>query len=56
MGCMGNDYRMKRHIQEQVEQVYQTAVESVGLKAIGKADRARLTMHLEEIKRSDARA
>ena len=30
-------------------------VESVGLKAITKADRARLTMYLEEIKRSDAR-
>ena len=45
----------KRHVREQAEQVYQAAVESVGLKAIGKADRARLTMYLEEIKRSDAR-
>jgi hypothetical protein len=45
----------KRHIREQAEQVYQAAAESVGLTAIGKADRARLTMYLEEIKRSDAR-
>ena len=45
----------KRHIREQAEQVYQAAAESVGLKAIGKADRVRLTMYLEEIKRSDAR-
>jgi len=45
----------KRRIGEQAAQIYQAAVESVGLKAIGKADRARLTMYLEEIKRSDAR-
>ena len=45
----------KRHIREQAEQVYQAAAESVGLTAIGKADRARLMMYLEEIKRSDAR-
>jgi transposase len=45
----------KRHVREQAEKVYQAAAESVGLKAIGKADRARLTMYLEEIKRSDAR-
>ena len=45
----------KRHIQEQAKQIYQAAQESVGLRAIGKADRARLTMYLEEIKRSDAR-
>ena len=45
----------KRHVREQAEQVYQAAAESVGLTAIGKADRARLTMYLEEIKRSDAR-
>lgn len=45
----------KRRIGEQAAQVYQAAVESVGLKAIGKADRVRLTMYLDEIKRSDAR-
>ena len=45
----------KRHIQEQAARIYQAAVESVGLKAIGKADRVRLAMYLEEIKRSDAR-
>jgi len=45
----------KRHIQEQAACVYQAAVESVGLKAITKADRTRLTMYLEEIKRSDDR-
>ena len=45
----------KRHIREQAEQVFKAAVESVGLKAISNADRARLTMYLEEIKRSDAR-
>jgi transposase len=45
----------KRRIREQAAQVYQAAVESVGLKAITKADRVRLTMYLEEIKRSDAR-
>ena len=45
----------KRHIQEQAARIYRAAVESVGLKAITKADRARLTMYLEEIKRSDAR-
>ncbi len=45
----------KGRIGEQAEKVYQAAVESVGLKAISQADRARLTMYLEEIKRSDAR-
>jgi len=45
----------KRHICEQAAHICQAAVESVGLKAITKADRARLTMYLEEIKRSDAR-
>jgi len=45
----------KRRVREQAEQVFKAAVESVGLKAITKADRVRLTMYLEEIKRSDAR-
>jgi len=45
----------KRRIREQAAQVYQAAVESVGLKAITKADRTRLAMYLEEIKRSDER-
>ena len=45
----------KRRVREQAEQVFKAAVESVGLKAIAKADRVRLTMYLEEIKRSDAR-
>jgi transposase len=45
----------KRHVREQAEQVYQAAVESVGLKAISEADHARLTMYLEEIKRADTR-
>jgi transposase len=45
----------KRHVREQAEKVYQAAEHSVGLKAIGKADRVRLTMYLDEIKRSDAR-
>ncbi len=45
----------KRRMREQAEQVYQAAVESVGLKAVSNADRARLTMYLDEIKRSDAR-
>jgi transposase len=45
----------KRHVREQAEKICQAAAESVGLKAIGKADRARLAMYLDEIKRSDAR-
>jgi len=45
----------KRHVPEQAAQVYRAAEESVGLTTIGKADRARLTMYLDEIKRSDAR-
>jgi transposase len=45
----------KGRIGEQAEKVFKAAVESVGLKAISKADRARLAMYLEEIKRSDAR-
>jgi transposase len=43
----------KRRIQAAA--VFQAAVESVGLTAVSNADRARLTMYLEEIKRSDAR-
>ncbi len=45
----------KRRAREQAEQVFRAAIESVGLKAVTDADRARLTMYLEEIKRSDAR-
>ena len=45
----------KRHIREQAEQVVKAAAESAGLTAIGRADRARLAMYLDEIKRSDAR-
>ncbi len=45
----------KRRTAEQAKKVYQAAVESVGLKAVTTADRARLTMYLEEMKRSDAR-
>jgi len=37
------------------KQVVTAAAESVGLKKVGKADRVRLAMYLEEIKRSDAR-
>ena len=40
---------------EKAQRIFQAAQESVGLKVIGKADRARLTMYLEEIRRSDAR-
>jgi transposase len=47
--------RRKSQAREKAEQIYKAARESVGLKAIGKADRVRLTMYLEEIKRSDAR-
>jgi transposase len=47
--------RRKGQAQEKAQQVAQAAQESVGLKKIGKADRVRLTMYLEEIKRSDAR-
>jgi transposase len=45
----------KRRVQKQAAEVFQAAVESVGLKAVSNADRARLTMYLDEIKRSDAR-
>lgn len=37
------------------EQVFKAARESVGLTKVGNADRVRLAMYLEEIKRSDAR-
>jgi len=47
--------RRKTQAHEKAQKITQAAKESVGLKKIGKADRARLTMYLEEIKRSDAR-
>jgi transposase len=47
--------RRKSQAQEKAQKIAQAALESVGLKAVGRADRVRLTMYLEEIKRSDAR-
>jgi transposase len=47
--------RKKGRVQEKAQQVVRAAQESVGLKRIGKADRARLAMYLDEITRSDAR-
>ena len=47
--------RKKNRAQEKARQIVQAAQESVGLKRIGKADRARLAMYLEEITRSDTR-
>ena len=47
--------RRKTQAHEKAQRIFQAAKESVGLKVIGKADRARLTMYLEEIKRSDTR-
>ncbi len=50
-----NEYGEGSATREKAKQIYQAAAESVGLKTIGKADRVRLTICLEEIKRSDAR-
>lgn len=47
--------RRKTGAHEKAQKIYQSASESVGLKVIGKADRMRLTIYLEEIKRSDVR-
>jgi len=47
--------RRKSQARGKAERIYQAAQETAGLKAVGEADRARLTMYLEEIKRSDAR-
>jgi transposase len=47
--------RRKSQAREKAEQIAKAAAESVGLTAVGKADRARLTMYLEELKRADAR-
>ncbi|HVN79945.1 MAG TPA: hypothetical protein VMW38_13175, partial [Terriglobia bacterium] len=40
---------------EKADAIAKAAAESVGLTAVGKTDRARLTMYLEELKRADAR-
>ena len=47
--------RRKSQAREKAEQIAKAAAESVGLTAVSKADRARLTMYLEELKRADAR-
>lgn len=45
----------KRKAYGKAEAVYRAASESVGLKAIGSADRMRLTVSLDEVKRSEQR-
>lgn len=47
--------RRKVTAREKAEKVYQAAQESVGLKAIGNADRTRLAISLSEVKRSEER-
>jgi len=47
--------RNRNKAQGKARQVVEAAEQSAGLKRIGAADRARLAMYLEEIKRSDAR-
>jgi transposase len=47
--------RRKVTAREKAEKVYQAAQESVGLKAIGNADRARLAISLSEVRRSEER-
>ena len=47
--------KRRREAREKAKQIYQAATESVGLKTIGDADRVRLAIYLEEVKRSDAR-
>jgi transposase len=47
--------KRKRQAREKAHQIYQAAQESVGLKTIGIADRVRLAICLEEVKRSEAR-
>lgn len=46
--------RRKTEATKKALKVYQTARESIGLKAIGIADRYRVKMYLEEVKRSEA--
>jgi len=45
----------RRQAREKAKQIYQAAQESVGLKAIGKADRMRLATALEEVMRTQER-
>jgi transposase len=55
MALLAKRTRNRNKAQEKARQVIQAAEQSVGLNKIGAADRARLAMYLEEIKRSDGR-
>lgn len=47
--------KRKANAGEKAEMIYRAANESVGVKTIGNADRMRLTVYLEEVKRSEER-
>lgn len=47
--------KRRAHAHEKAEMIYRAAKESVGLKTIGDADRMRLTLYLDEVKRSEER-
>jgi transposase len=52
---LGHATRRKGQAREKAEKIFQAAAESVGLRVIGDADRARLMGYLEEIKQADVR-
>jgi transposase len=47
--------KRKAHAQQKAEIIYGAALETVGLKTIGNADRMRLTVSLNEVRRSEER-